>query len=342
MTALDTSKPELANGDLRIHFVNVDHGDAMILELPDYPDFARKDMIAHYAVVDAGRMGNTKDRLCQYLLALAKIRNREYCIDFVCITHPHDDHYGGLGPLIAEFDGKIREFWDCGFRTTAITYAKILDKIAADDRILFMRPAAGMEFEFGKVRIYVLGPSLDLRNRFDTYGVDRNNASIVLKIQYDNSVAILAGDAQFDSWGKIAEEFPRSSKITYSEDASVTRSEGDNQLKCQLLKVSHHGSKHGTQMECLEKLGASHFMVTCADKAWYDVNEPHWKCAWPHELTDLAIKEVNDKADIKYSYRDKNVIYKLNGTRQLMVKCFGDDPGAAAFPATLEATLSGF
>jgi competence protein ComEC len=343
MPALDSSKPEISNNYLRIHFVNVDHGDAIILELPDYQDFSRRDVnFAHYAVVDTGRHGNTKNRLSRYLRTLAKVRNMEYCIDFVCITHPHDDHYGGLDSLLYEFDGEIRQFWDCGFRTTAANYNKALEKIAGDDRILFLRPAAGMEFEFGKVRIFTLGPSLDLRNRFDTYGVNRNNASIVLKIQFGNSVAILSGDAQFDSWGKIAEEFPRSSKTTYFTDASVSRSEGDNQLECQLLKVSHHGSRHGTNLEYLEKLRPTHFMITCADTNWYAKNKSGWTSAWPHDLTALAIKEVNKTADIKYSYKDKNVIYELKGTTHLQVRCFDDDPDSATFYSNLEATLFGF
>lgn len=343
MPALTSNKLVISNDNLRIHFVNVDHGDAIILEFPDYQDYTRRDIdFAHYAVVDAGRTGDTKDWLSKYLRSLVKFRNMEYCIDFVCITHPHDDHYGGLTPLLTEFDGEIRQFWDCGFRTTTVNYNKILEKIADDNRILFLRPVAGMEFEFGKVKIYTLGPSLDLRNRFDTYGINRNNASIVLKIQLDNSAAILSGDAQFDSWGKIAEEFPRTTKITYSTNASVSRSEGNNQLKCQLLKVSHHGSKHGTTLECLEKLNPSHFMITCAEKDWYAIHEPGWHNIWPHDLTALAIKEISNTADVKYSYKDKNVIYRMNGTNHLQVRCFSDNPDCATFPSHLETTLLGW
>jgi len=211
--------------------------------------------------------------------------------------------------------------------------------VKADDRILFVRPAAGTEFEFGPVRIFTLGPSLDLRNRFDTYGVDRNNASIVLKVQYRNSVAILTGDAEFDSWGKVAEEFPRQSKITYFKDASVIRSEGDNQLNCQLLKVSHHGSKHGTSLEYLEKLSPTHLMVTCADKDWYDANEPGWGNQWPHGLTAMAISEVNSNAEIRYSYIDKNVVYSLTGTKNLKVNSFAEIPDEDGFEDALRAVL---
>ena len=341
MPPLDILKPELDNRDLRIHFVNVGHGDAIILEFPDFPGIQNKDEDhAHFAVVDTGGIGEFKNRLAGYLRGLTSVRNKKYHLDFVCITHPHEDHYGGLKQLLREFEGEIGQFWDCGFRTTAANYNKQLEKIAKDDRIIFVRPAAGTEFEYGPIRIFTLGPSLDLRNRYDTYGVDRNNASIVLKVQYRNSIAILSGDAEFDSWGKVVEEFPRKSKITYYKDASVIRSEGDNQLNCQLLKVSHHGSMHGTSLEYLEKLSPIHLMVTCADSDWYDANEPGWGKKWPHELTAMAINEVNSNAKIRYSYKDKNVVYTLTGTKNLKVKCFEENHDDAGFDDALETVLT--
>ena len=153
-------------------------------------------------------------------------------------------------------------------------------------------------------------------------------------------MAILAGDAHFDSWGKIVEEYPRTSKVSFHEDASVTRSEGTNQLNCQLLKVSHHGSKHGTSLEYLEKLSPSHFMVTCADKNWYQMSEPGWGTTWPHTLTAKAIRVLKQDATIKYSYKDKNVIYKLDGTRNPKVRCFSANPEDAGFSASLKAALN--
>ena len=126
--------------------------------------------------------------------ALIKLRKDgdddfDYEINFACVTHPHDDHYGGLSRFLDEFaeKDKISCFWDCGFRTTAVNYNKALEKIRIYRHINFYRVAAGSEFEFGQTSISVLSPSIDLRNRFDTYGVEKNDASIVLRIKYKNS-----------------------------------------------------------------------------------------------------------------------------------------------------------
>lgn len=321
----------------RIHIVNVDHGDAIIVEFADYAG------MAHYGIVDTGRPEVAyRSRVSDYMAVLASLRDMDYSIEFVCVTHPHEDHYGGLATLLDRFappnpqaptDHRIRQFWDCGFRTVAKTYNQLLERIADDPRIVFVRQSAGAEYEYGDTRVTVLAPSLDLRNRFDTFGVDRNNASIVLKIQFRRSIAILAADAHFDSWGKVSEEFPRTSKISYFEDADVERSEGPNQLNCQILKVSHHGSKHGTSLEYLEKLTPKHFAITCGDANWYQIHKPGWGTNWPHSLTLDAISEVHDSAEIRQSHIDGNVIYRLSGSSNIQ------NPGLIPVP-TNDPTFS--
>ena len=184
----------LNNNELKIHFINVNHGDATIIEFPDY---ANK---AHFGVVDFGaKTANERGFTRDYLEALVDLRrdndaNFNYVIEFVCVTHPHNDHYGGLTRFMRVFadannedDNKIAAFWDCGFRTTSTQYNQILDDILDNDYLTFIRVAAGSEFEFGETRITVLAPSIDLRNRFDTFGIGKNDASVVLKIKFDNS-----------------------------------------------------------------------------------------------------------------------------------------------------------
>jgi hypothetical protein len=209
-------------------------------------------------------------------------------------------------PILEEFGDRIDQFWDCGFRHNTVSYLSILEYLTATPGIQFMRVTSGTEFHFGDVEVMVLSPSIDMRNRYETYGVDINSASIVLRITKGNGVAILAGDAHFEAWGKVCEEFPRTKRLTYSKKQATTYTQpGEtessevpfvsrtNQLACGLLKVSHHGSKNGTAYEYLDKLSPNTFMITCDNDTWYKKKKSSWAGKFPHPLTRLSIGESN-------------------------------------------------
>jgi competence protein ComEC len=337
------------NDELRLHFINVNHGDATIIEFPDY-GLPKK---AHFGVVDFGaKKAEDRSLTSDYMLALLDLRkdndpNFEFEIDFACVTHPHDDHYGGLRRFMnvfadaaSESNNKIESFWDCGFRTNAITYNNILRDISLNKNLTFTRVTAGSEFEFGEVRITILAPSVDLRNRFDTYGIGKNDASIVLRIRYRNSYIILAADAEFASWAKSTEEFPRRERIRFYRDALglAERQETSDQLKCNLLRVSHHGSKHGTSLEYLERLKPQYVVITAGSFDWYQRNVSNWAGNFPHPLIVETLKELDPNIQPRtYITGDVgNIIFKYNGNwGPRDMKTFAARPGTPGFAAAL-------
>ena len=297
----------LNNNELKIHFINVNHGDATIIEFPDY---ANK---AHFGVVDFGaKTANERGFTRDYLEALVDLRrdndaNFNYVIEFVCVTHPHNDDY-----------------------------------------LTFIRVAAGSEFEFGETRITVLAPSIDLRNRFDTFGIGKNDASVVLKIKFDNSYIVLAADAEFASWGKSTEEFPRKQDITFFNDALALaeRHETSDQLRCNLLKLSHHGSMHGTSLEYLERvlgtrnLQNRHIVVPAGNQAWYNNNVPSWAGYFPHPLVEQTIQTLGIPAGNIHITGDLaaagNIIFKYDGGYSPRdIAFFPEEPGSNQFDAAL-------
>ena len=237
-----------------------------------------------------------------------------------------------------QVDNHVRSFWDCGFRTTSTTYNNTLQDIIDNNNITFVRVAAGTEFRFGDVRIIVLAPSLDLRNRFDTFGIGKNDASIVLKISYNRSHVILAADAEFASWGKVTEEFPRKQSIDFFEDAIglAERNETADQLKCDLLKLSHHGSKHGTTLEYLERIEPNRVVITAGDRNWYLANQAPWVDLFPHNLVQQILSVLNSNLQIFTSGVDGNLIFKYSGNWGPRHRsAFQDVPGAQGFDTAL-------
>jgi len=109
-------------------------------------------------------------------------------------------------------------------------YLDILDRIA-EHGLRRTIVTSGMTRYIGQTRITVLAPATGLQRQFDSYGVDINNASVCLKVDYpatrvvreatglgvthsfiDETVGntlVLGADAQLRSWGQVLIDFPQ-------------------------------------------------------------------------------------------------------------------------------------
>ena len=302
---------------LLVHVLNVGDGDAIVIEFPEVDGDRR------YGLVDCYSSKKTLDYL-------AKLGITE--LEFVCATHPHYDHIRGMPALLDAYKGRIMDFWDSGFRHTSLTYDKVIAKVVADRRIRYSRVTSGMETVCNGVKVTVLAPSIALRNRYDTWGVNINNASIVLKLEYkakgvkNPSVIILGADAQFDSWSNVVEEFPAWEK-TANPDQRIQVDRGRNPLNCQVLKVSHHGSKHGTLLEFVEKLSPGHAIVSCSSTSSY---------GFPHEIAKLALEETSSGLyytdGAPHESRSGTTVVVSNGTNRPEIRELGEARSAMAAP----------
>jgi beta-lactamase superfamily II metal-dependent hydrolase len=251
--------------DLVVHVLNVGFGDAILLELPTTA--GGENLLG---IVDCYK----GSKMLDYIRALQPVRPFDG-VAFICATHPHLDHVGGIRKLLKDPLTKPREFWDSGFRHKTITYLKILEALH-QEKIPMRRLSSGMESYYGTLRVTVLGPSVALRNRYATYGIDMNNASIVLRLENckddvlvvesdryraqddpeilrdaGSSVVILGADAEFDSWAQIAVEYPHLER-TSTHDPLVKKAV--NLLNCSVIKVSHHGSMHSAPLDVYERM----------------------------------------------------------------------------------------
>lgn len=267
MAATTQNFKPIERDELVIHFLNVGFGDNIVVELPADLDGKRS-----YGLVDCRSGTKTKDYLGKLM---AKANGGPSRLAFVCATHPHYDHISGI-PAIIRSRYYPHEFWDSGFRHNSQTYIRILEGVI-EKNIRMVRVSSGMEWYFHQIRMTALSPSITLRNRFATYGVDMNNASVVLRIENNaenvitmqsreyqgkesaeavrragRAVAILTGDAEFDSWSHVCQEFPRVERSS-SHKPLVTKMV--NYLSCAVVKVAHHGSMHSTSLDVYEKMG---------------------------------------------------------------------------------------
>ncbi|HSP80934.1 MAG TPA: MBL fold metallo-hydrolase, partial [Myxococcaceae bacterium] len=106
-TRVDKVLPEhLADEALSLVVFGPGKGEAQVVVLPD----------GRVGVVDGCREPSSPggDPVREFLAALdqrASLRGESFRLAFVCLTHPHDDHYAGLGRLLQAYRGRVDAVW---------------------------------------------------------------------------------------------------------------------------------------------------------------------------------------------------------------------------------------
>ena len=132
---------------------------------------------------------------------------------------------------------------------------------------------------------------------------------------------ILTGDAQWESWGKMTEEFPYYEETTNPRQ-HISLDESYNPLDCDFLKIPHHGSKRGIALESIERLSPSHTAISCV---W--LQNRHF----PHQLTRDIINDEGSRLLI--TENDGSIVYAVDSLGNVQYEGLGDlDAGRPIVP----------
>jgi len=291
--------------DLVYFCCNVGDADAQVIVLPTSVDGVRR-----LIVVDAG----VRDKVTDLLDALEQAQVVSFptpartTIALVVATHPHHDHVAGLEQLFQLYGDHVGEFWEPGFFHTSASYASMLREVAKLPSVVYSQPTSGLRRFFGPVALTVLSPSIHLRNRFDTYGVEINDSSISLMLEHParavftaatlggqanwaanaaSARLILGGDAQTLSWSFVSTDFPFLAASTSDVAKAIAAATGNKDLlSADVLKVSHHASKHGVNLELIERISPAVTIVSSTAGGT--------KYGFPHTVTQEIIREARD------------------------------------------------
>jgi hypothetical protein len=160
------------------------------------------------------------------------------------------------------------------------------------------------------------------------------NVSLEAERQAGRSVVILAGDAEYDSWSRITEEFPRLER-TDSNEPLVKKMV--NYLACSALKVAHHGSMHSAPLDVYEKMIPEIAVISTEQEESTTKTDDLTliRGLFPHLLTITALQECGAKiltTDGSYE-SENNSIPKQPGSIVIVVP-----PGGKARWAKLDDT----
>ncbi len=161
-------------------------------------------------------------------------------LDAVAMTHAHADHIGGLPAVLANF--RPRELW-VGRNPDSEAYDALLGK-AQEFGVVVRAHAEGDRFAWGGAQVEVLAPAPD----YQPGKAPANNDSLVLRVVYGKTSALLEGDA----------EGPSEERMLASET-----------VRSDLLKVGHHGSRTSTTPDFFKAVAPSMAVISVGARNMY-------------------------------------------------------------------------
>ena len=224
------------DGTCEFHMIDVGQGDATLIRVGD------KNIL-----IDTSESGE-REKLVNYLSEQG-VTELEYFV----ATHPDSDHIGSADYVINNYT--VRNVILSPKEHTTKTYERMIEaienKVASGEikEVINPQDMLGESIMVGDLELKMLGP-------IGTFASDdNNNPSVVIMARWGNKKVLLTGDAETKAEERIIEEFGA-------------------QLKCDVLKVGHHGSHSSTwESGLLEYAKPTYATISCGTDNKY--GHPH-------------------------------------------------------------------
>jgi competence protein ComEC len=244
--------PNSSSRQLEVTFLDVGQGDAIYMRTPEGKNI----------LLDGGGKPEYKGAVdgVGYQVVLPFLRQRRVKkLDLVMVSHPHEDHYGGLLAVLREIPVDLlvtnEEMPEEGYYRELLSLAaekNISRAIVRENDNIFVGPSLAFK---------VLGPPPGL---FRGTKSDCNNNSLVLQLNFKEVSFLFTGDI---------------------EEAAVQRLlEGKQELESQILKIPHHGGGLPNLARFLTEVSPRAAVISVGENAY---GHPH-----PELLRTLEEKKI--------------------------------------------------
>ncbi len=216
-------------------FLDVGQGDSILLKSP----------AGHFYLIDAGpplkKRSMARDKIIPYFRTQGISK-----IDAMIISHPHSDHYGNAADILREFP--VKEFWttSCAQSIEDKGWQMVL-KTANIKGIEVKNLHKGLNL---KEKSFLSNSEWNLTVLYPDSSIcekNQNNNSIVLRVKGLGQTLLLTGDLEKHGERELL----------------------PLDIKSDVLKLGHHGSKTSSTREFLERAAPSSAIISVASRNSY-------------------------------------------------------------------------
>ncbi|MCK6462598.1 MAG: MBL fold metallo-hydrolase [Candidatus Pacebacteria bacterium] len=192
-------------------------------------------------------------------------------IDAVILTHPHLDHYGGLINVLRKY--KVGLILDSGSENDESSGFADYQKAVEAEKSFYAQAKRGMKINLGGgAYLDILLPVINDKN------IPPHDAMVVSKLVYKNNSFLLTGDMEDNLENYLL-------------------APGARNLKSNVLKVGHHGSRTSTSEMFLGSVSPDFAVISAGAENKY--GHPHKEIMERLEKFETPVLRTDEEGTIK-------------------------------------------
>lgn len=189
-------------------------------------------------------------------------------IEVVILTHPQEDHYGGLVDVVRRY--KVENFIRPDVEGTSIGWEVLKEELTKHPTVVVHFVNSGESIRYSNLHFDILNPSQGF------VGSDLNEYSVVGNLSFGEFDALLTGDVVPPVTDELA------SRITQ---------------EVEILKVPHHGSKNGLTNDLLEAANPKLAVISVGKNNRY--GHPHEETLKILRDKDIKILRTDEDGEVE-------------------------------------------